>query len=84
MCEENKKELEEKNDCPLRYFVVTRSNLEACRRTETLPIQLKIATGIVHSIKVLVIQILNSNVYISRVLAVVTETSIKNLRLAGS
>ena len=53
--EENKKELEEKSDCLLKYFAVTGSTLEACRRTVTLPIKLKIVTGIVHSIKVLVI-----------------------------
>ena len=33
VCEENK--LEEKNDCPLKYFAVKRSTLEACRRTVT-------------------------------------------------
>ena len=34
MREENKeKELEEKNDSPLKYFAVEGSTLEACRRT---------------------------------------------------
>ena len=55
-CEENKeKELEEKNDCPLKHFEVKGSIMEGCRRTETPPIHLKIATEIIHSIKVLVI-----------------------------
>ena len=56
VCEENKeKELEEKNNCPLKYFVVKGSTIEGCRRTEIPPIHLKIATKIVHNIKVLVI-----------------------------
>ena len=56
VCEENKeKELQEKNNCPLKYFVVKGSTMEGCRRTETPPIHLKIATEIVHNIKVLVI-----------------------------
>ena len=33
VCEENKNELEEKNDSPLKYFAVEGSNLEACRTT---------------------------------------------------
>ena len=34
VCEENKeKELEEKNNSPLKYFVVEGLTLEACRRT---------------------------------------------------
>ena len=73
-----------KRDCPLKYFAIKRSTLEACRRTVTLLIQLKIATGIIQSIKVLVIEKLNNNVYIRPVLAVVTEISVKNRGLAGS
>ena len=34
VCKENKeKELEEKNDSPLKYFAVKGLTLEACRRT---------------------------------------------------
>ena len=58
VCEENKeKELEEKNDCPLKYFAVKGSTIymEGCKRTELPPIHLEIATKIVHNIKALVI-----------------------------
>ena len=55
VCEENKEnELEEKNDSPLKYFAVEGSNLEACRTTVPRPIQAKLTTRIVQSIKVLV------------------------------
>ena len=40
-----------KYDCQLKYFVVKRSTLEACRRTVTQPFQMKLTTRIVHSIK---------------------------------
>ena len=56
VCEENKeKELEEKINCPSKYFAVKGSTTEGCRRTETPLIDLKIATEIVYNIKVLVI-----------------------------
>ena len=32
VCEENKKELEEKNDCPLKYFMVKRLIVKGCTR----------------------------------------------------
>ena len=55
VCVENKeKELEEKNDSLLKYFVVEGSNLEACTRTIPRPIQAKLTTRIIRSIKVLV------------------------------
>ena len=55
MCKENKeKELEEKNDSPLKYFAVEGSNLEACTRTVLRQIQAKLTTWIIQSIKVLV------------------------------
>ena len=55
VCEENKNELEEKkNDSQLKYFAVEGSNLEACRTTVPRPIQAKLTTRIVQSIKVLV------------------------------
>ena len=55
VCEENKeKELEEKNDNPLKYFAVKGLTLEACRRTVLRPIQAKLTTRIVQNIKVLV------------------------------
>ena len=55
VCEENKEnELEEKNDSLLKYFAVKGSNLEACRTTVPRPIQVKLTTRIVQSIKVLV------------------------------
>ena len=55
VCEENKeKELEEKYDSLLKYFVVEGSTLEACRRTVPQPIQAKLTTRIVQHIKVLV------------------------------
>ena len=55
VCEENKKELEEKkNDSRLKYFAVEGSNLEACTRTVQRSIQAKLTTRIVQSIKVLV------------------------------
>ena len=54
-CEENKeKELEEKKRQPVKYFAVEGSNLEACRRSVLRPIQAKLTTRIVESIKVLV------------------------------
>ena len=39
VCEENKKELEEKNNCPLKYFADKGSTLEGCRITATIRIQ---------------------------------------------
>ena len=55
VCEENKeKELEEKNDSPLKYFAVEGSNFEACRRTVPRPIHAKLTTRIVQHTKVLV------------------------------
>ena len=53
MCEENKEN--KKNDCQLKYFVVKRSTLEACRRTVKPGIQPIFATRIIHSIKVLIL-----------------------------
>ena len=47
-------------------------------------IQLIFATRIIHSIKVLILHKVNNIVCVKRVLAVVTETSIKNLGSAGS
>ena len=49
------KELEEKSNCPLKYFVVEGLTLESCRRTVTLLIEVNCATRIIHSIKVLVV-----------------------------
>ena len=55
VCEENKeKELEEKNDSPLKYFVVEGSTLEACKKTVLQPIHTKLTTRVVQHIKVLV------------------------------
>ena len=54
VCDENE-ENKEKNDCRLKYFVVKRSTLEACRRTATQRIAMIFATRILHSIKVLVL-----------------------------
>ena len=54
VCEENKKELEKKNDSRLKYFAVEGSNLEACTRTVPRSIQAKLTKRIVQSIKVLV------------------------------
>ena len=55
VCEENKeKELEEKNDSPLKYFAVEGSNFEACRRTVPRLIHSKLTTRIVQHTKVLV------------------------------
>ena len=48
---EENKELEEKSNCPLKYFAVNRSTLEACRRTVTQQFWMKLATRIIHSIK---------------------------------
>ena len=53
VCEEN--EENKKNDCQLKYFVVKRSTLEACRRTINQWIEMIFATRILHSIKVLVL-----------------------------
>ena len=48
VCEENKeKELEEKNNSPLKYFAVEGLTLEACRRTVPRPIHTKLTTRIV-------------------------------------
>ena len=54
VCDENEED-EKKNDCRLKYFVVKRSTLEACRGTETQRIAMIFATRILHSIKVLVL-----------------------------
>ena len=53
VCDEN--EENKKNDCRLKYFVVKRSTLEACRRIVTQRIAMIFATQILHSIKVLVL-----------------------------
>ena len=53
VCKENR-ELE-KNEILLKYFAVKGSNLKGCRTTVTLPIEMKIATRILHNIKVLVL-----------------------------
>ena len=50
----------------------------------TRPFRMKLATRIVHSIKGISNITVTNNVYISRVLAVVTETIVKNLGLADS
>ena len=57
VCEEHKKEkeLEEKNNYLLKYFVVERLTLKGCRRTITQQIQAKLTKTIVHNIKVLVV-----------------------------
>ena len=73
-----------KNDCWLKYFAVKGSTLEVCRRTVTTGIQPIFTTRIVHGIKVLILHKLKQIVCVKRSLAVVMETSIKNLRLAGS
>ena len=51
MCEENKLELEEKNNCQLKHFAVKQSTLEGCRRAVTQSFQMKLATKVVHNIK---------------------------------
>ena len=85
MCEENKLELE-KNDCQLKCFAVKQWTLEGCRRAVTRPFRLKLATKVVHNIKGIsnitvnyhcVYYILEFWLYITRVLAVVTEPSPK-------
>ena len=55
VCEENKKELEEKNDCPSKYFEVKGLNLEGCRTTLTIRILAIFITWIVYTIKVIVL-----------------------------
>ena len=47
VCKENKKEkeLEVKNDCPLKTFAVKGSTLESCRSTVLLPIELNFTTS---------------------------------------
>ena len=54
VCEENKNELEGKKRQSIKIFAVEGSNLEACRTTVPRPIQAKLTTRIVQSIKVLV------------------------------
>ena len=54
VCEENR-ELE-KNEILLKYFAVKGSTLKGCERIVTQPFQMKLATKILHSIKVLVLQ----------------------------
>ena len=51
MCEENKLEELQKNDCQLKHFAVKQSSLEGCRRAVTRPFQMKLATKVVHNIK---------------------------------
>ena len=53
VCKENE-ENKEKNDCQLKYFAVKRSNLEACRRTVTPPIEANFTTKILYNTKVIV------------------------------
>ena len=50
VCEENKLELEEKNNFLLKYFTVKGSNLEGCR-TAKIQIQAIFTTWIVYAIK---------------------------------
>ena len=45
-CKENKLELEEKNDCQLKYSAVKQLTLEACRRTVTQLFQMKSLQGL--------------------------------------
>ena len=54
VCEENKLELE-KNDCQLKCFAVKQSTSEGHKRAVTRPFRMKLATKVVHNIKVLVI-----------------------------
>ena len=50
-----RKELEEKNDYPLKYFAVEGLTLEDCRRTITQWIQVNLSKMIIHNIKILVV-----------------------------
>ena len=54
VCEDNKLELE-KNEILLKYFMVKGLTLKGCRRNVTLPIDMKIATRILHNTKVLLL-----------------------------
>ena len=83
MCEKN---VEENKDCRVKYFMVKGSTLEGCRRTVTIPIQAKFTTRIIHKHKgISTVSItVSNNICLRLVLAVVTETSIKKLGLAGS
>ena len=51
MCEENKLEELEKNDCQLKYFVVKQLTSEGCRRAVIQPFWMKLSTKVVHNIK---------------------------------
>ena len=51
MCEENKLELEKKNDCQLKCFAVKQLTSEGHKRAVTRPFRMKLATTVVHNIK---------------------------------
>ena len=51
MCEENKLELEKKNDCQLKCFAVKQLTSEGHKRAVTRPFRMKLATKVVHNIK---------------------------------
>ena len=74
ICEENK----EKNDCRLKCFAVKGLALGACKRTVMLWIQAIFPTRIVHNIKVSILYKLK--LFCVCFLAIVMETSVKNLR----
>ena len=78
VCEEKYK-LEEKDDCPFKFFEVKGSTFKGCKPKMGEPMVLKCTIMTLHSIKVL-----SHNTCISGTLTVVMETSAKNLGLAGS
>ena len=54
VCKENKEELEleEKNDCPLKYFVAKRSIFKGCTRRMAKPIEAVLGSLTVYTVKV--------------------------------
>ena len=63
MREENNELKLEKNEILVKYFVVKGSTLRGCRRTVKLLIGAILTTRILHSIKVIVQEVLRINVF---------------------
>ena len=71
-------------DRTLKYFVVKGLTLKGCKQRMEEPMVLKFTTMTLHSLKVLILNILSNNTCIGHVMTVVMEMCTKNSRLAGS
>ena len=86
VCEENKLELEEKNNAYWINFAVKGASLKDHIGRVGIQRHIKMILSRIahHSITVLYCTKLNSNLHVSRVLALVTEMSVKTHGLVGS